>query len=546
MRFYALACGAAGREGLMRNILGALTLLLLAACSPPTAHYDVEEKSIAQLQADLTSGAVTSEQLVQAYLDRIEAIDRNGPGLNSVLSLNPDALEQARALDAERAAGRVRGPLHGIPILLKDNIESADPIATTAGSLALAQNNTGRDAPFVARLRAAGAIILGKTNLSEWANIRSSASTSGWSAVGGLTRNPYALDRNACGSSSGSGAAAAASLAAITIGTETDGSIVCPSAINGLVGIKPTVGLVSRTYVVPISHSQDTPGPMGRTVSDVAAMLSAIAGSDPADGATTAADEHRTDYVAALDADSLRGRRIGVLRFMAGFHTETDARFTEALEQLRGAGVEIVEIEAAPSGMGALGADELTILLSELKSDLDAYLASTPNAVTARTLEQVIAFNASTAAETAFFGQDLFERAQATGGVTDPNYVQAHARAQQTAARMLDTLMRDNRVDALVAPTLGPAWMTDVINGDHFVGGGSSTLPAVSGYPHVTVPMGLASGLPVGLSFIGEAWSEAKLLSFAYAYEQRANARVRPTYAPTITAPETLRPHTSP
>jgi len=513
-------------------MLAAVAALFLTACDR-TPAYNVEERTIAQLQADLTSGAVTSEQLVQAYLDRIERIDRDGPHLNSVIALNPQALEQARALDEERRQGRVRGPLHGIPILLKDNIESSEN-ATTAGSLALAANNTNRDAPLVARLREAGAIILGKTNLSEWANIRSSASSSGWSAAGGLTRNPYALDRSACGSSSGSGAAAAASLAAITIGTETDGSVTCPAAINGLVGIKPTVGLVSRTYIVPISHSQDTAGPMGRSVADVAVVLSAIAGSDPNDPATADADARRQDYVAALDADSLQGRRIGVLRFMAGFHAGVDETFERALDQLRAAGADIVEIETAPDGLDALGNDELTILLAELKTDLDAYLATTPESVTARTLEQIIAFNEATPAETVLFGQDLFERAQATQGVDDPAYRTAVAHAQRTAASIIERLMTENNVEALVAPTLGPAWTTDIVNGDHFTGGGSTFLPAVSGYPHVTVPMGLVSGLPVGLSFMGEAWSEAKLLSFAYAYESRANARVPPTYARSI------------
>ncbi|WP_228445680.1 amidase [Terricaulis silvestris] len=518
---------------MMRVFIAAAAALMLVACGQRTPAYEVEEKSIAQLQADLASGVVTSEQLVQAYLNRIAEIDDAGHTLNSVLSLNQQALEQARALDAERAAGQVRGPLHGIPILLKDNIETVEN-ATTAGSLALAQNMTGRDAPLVARLREAGAIILGKTNLSEWANIRSSASTSGWSAVGGLTRNPYALDRNACGSSSGSGSAAAASLAAITIGTETDGSIVCPSSAAGLVGIKPTVGLVSRTHVVPISHSQDTAGPMGRSVSDVAAVLTAIAGTDAADAATAEADARRADYSAALDVNALQGRRIGVLRFMAGFHTGVDERFEAALEQMRAAGAEIVEIEAAPAGMDALGADELTILLAELKTDLDAYLATTPTQVTTRTLEQVIAFNTATPAELALFGQDLFEQAQATQGVNDPRYIAAQGRAARTARQMLDGLMQNNRVDALVAPTQGAAWVTDIVNGDHFVGGGASSLPAVSGYPHVTVPMGMVNGLPVGLSFLGEAWSEAKLLSFAYAYEQRANARVAPTYVRSV------------
>jgi len=523
----------------MRAVRATIAATILAgmvqACAPARPAYDAEEKSIAQLQADMGSGAVTSEQLTQAYLDRIAAIDDAGPLLNAVIVVNPNALAEARALDSERAAGQVRGPLHGVPILIKDNIETADAMATTAGSLALAANVTHRDAPFVARLRDAGAIILGKTNLSEWANIRSSASVSGWSAIGGLTRNPYALDRNTCGSSSGSGAAAAASLAAITIGTETDGSIICPSAINGLVGIKPTVGLVSRTHVVPISHSQDTPGPMGRSVSDVAVVLSIIAGSDPADPQTVEADERRADYVAALDANALQGKRIGVLRFAAGFHRDTDSVFALAIDQLRAAGAEIVEIETAPEGLDQLGEDEFTILLAELKSDLDAYLATTPAAVTTRSLAEVIAFNTQTPAETALFGQDLFEQAQATQGVADPAYKQAHARAQARAAAIIDGLLRAHRVDALAAPSLGPAWTTDIVNGDHFVGGGSTSLPAVSGYPHVSVPMGEVRGLPVGLSLIGEAWSEAKLLSFAYAFEQRAQARRAPTYPATIT-----------
>jgi len=527
----------------MRSTLVALALVLLSSCTPNAApRYDVEEKSIAQLQADMTSGAVTSEQLVRAYLDRIARLDDAGPGLNAILSLNVNALADARALDQERAQGHVRGPLHGVPILIKDNIETADPIATTAGSLALAQNLTQRDAPVVARLRAAGAVILGKANLSEWANIRSSESTSGWSAVGGLTRNPYALDRSACGSSSGSGAAVAASLAAIAVGTETDGSIVCPSAANGLVGIKPTIGLVSRTHVVPISHSQDTPGPMGRTVADVATVLTIIAGSDAADAATAEADAHRTDYAAALDANALAGRRIGVLRFQAGFSPPVDALFEQALAHLREGGAEIVEISTPPPGLGHVDGDELVVLLTELKVDLNAYLATTPAAVTTRTLADVIRFNSATAAETALFGQDLFERAEATGGLEARAYVEARNRAQRSASRAIDTMLAANRVDALVAPTMGPAWVIDVLNGDHFGGGGASTLPAVAGYPHVTVPMGLVGSLPVGLSIVGERWSEAKLLAFAYAYEQRAGVRTRPTYAASIDTNAAIAP----
>lgn len=507
-------------------------MLMLAACGGPGSTYDVEEKSIEQLQADMTAGVVTSEQLVTAYLARIEAIDESGPALNSVLSLNPQAIAQARALDQERAAGRVRGPLHGVPILVKDNIETADH-ATTAGSLALAHNRTERDAPLIARLREAGAVILGKTNLSEWANIRSMHSISGWSAAGGLTRNPYALDRNACGSSSGSGAAGAASLAAVTIGTETDGSIVCPSSVNGLVGLKPTVGLVSRTHVIPISHTQDTAGPMGRTVRDVALTLSAIAGSDPADPATMRANEMRADYAARLDADALNGRRIGVLRSMAGFHPGVDTRFNEALAHLRAAGAELVEINAIPP-LDSIGADEFTILMAELRTDLDAYLASTPQSVLARTLADVVQFNRDTPEELALFGQDLFERAATSAGVDDPAYRAAIARAPAAARQVLDGLLAAHGVDVLVAPTTGPAWVTDVVLGDHYVGGGASTLPAVAGYPHLTVPMGLVQGLPVGLSFIGPAWSEAELLSLGFAYESRANARVRPSYAPSL------------
>ena len=517
----------------MRRVTGwglALALALTSALPALAAGYAVEEKSIGRLQADLAAGLVTSEGLVQAYLERIAAIDDAGPALNSILAINPDALAAARVLDAERRAGRLRGPLHGIPVLLKDNIESADPVPTTAGSLALAANDTRRDARLVARLRAAGAVVLAKTNLSEWANIRDPASVSGWSAVGGLTRNPYALDRNACGSSSGSGAGVAASLGAAAVGTETDGSIVCPASVNGLVGIKPTVGLVSRTHVVPISRTQDTAGPMGRSVADVALLLGIMAGSDGADAATAEADWRRRDYSAGLDARARQGRRIGVLRFMAGFHAGTGERFDAALAQLAAGGATLVEIDEAPPDLAALGEDELTILLAELKSGLDAYLATTPAKVPARSLADVIAFNASTPAETVLFGQAFFERAQSTQGTEDPAYRAALARAPGRAAQILDELLQRRRLDALAAPTTGPAWVTDVVLGDHYVGGGASTLPAIAGYPHVTVPMGLVAGLPVGLSLIGGRWSEEKLLAMAYAFEQRAEARRPPTY----------------
>jgi amidase len=502
--------------------------LTLAACASPM-RYEVAEKSIAELQADLGAGAVTSEVLVMAYLERIAALDDAGPELNAVLALNPNAVADGRALDTERQAGQVRGPLHGVPILVKDNIETADPMPTTAGSIALAENVTGRDAPAIARLRAAGAIILGKTNLSEWANIRSSSSTSGWSALGGFTKNPYALDRNPCGSSSGSGAAAAASLAAAAIGTETDGSVVCPAAINGLVGIKPTVGLVSRSRIIPISASQDTAGPMARSVEDAAILLTAMSGGDPGDAATSEADARRSDYAAALDAGALAGARIGAARFLTGYHAETDARFETALATLMAAGAEIVELDEGPDE-GAIGEAEIVVLLAELKAGLDAYLADAAPAVATRSFSSVIEFNAASAAELEYFGQELFEMAQAGPSLADPAYREALATSKRLAGpEGLDPLLADNRLDAIVAPTTGPAWTTDAVNGDHYAGS-ATTLPAVAGYPHVTVPMGVASGLPVGLSFIGPAWTESRLIALAYAYEQATLARTSPTY----------------
>jgi amidase len=519
---------------------------VLSACAMPQAspRYDVEEKSIAQLQADLSSGTTTSEILVAAYLDRIERIDRSGPTLRSVLAVNPNAAADARALDAERKAGKVRGPLHGIPLLVKDNIETLDPLPTTAGSLALANNVTGRDAPLVARLRAAGAIVLGKTNLSEWANIRSSHSVSGWSAVGGLTRNPYALDRNACGSSSGSGSAIAASLAAAAIGTETDGSITCPASINGVVGLKPTVGLVSRRHVVPISHSQDTAGPMTRSVADTAALLTVLAGSDPRDPTTEDADEHKSDYTGSLDANALKGKRIGVLLFLTGYNEATDRVFAEASAQIKKAGAKVVTINEFEK-LGEINKAEFAVLLSELKSDLNAYLATTPKGVMTRTLKGVIAFNKETPVELALFGQDLFEKAQKTKGLGDKAYRKAAQKAKQLARKAIDGLMKTHKLDALIAPTGGPAWAIDLVTGDHFLGG-AAMLPAVAGYPHITVPMGDASGLPLGLSFIAEAWSEAKLIAFAYAYEQQTQARKPPRYLESAEQSDAVRDALSP
>jgi amidase len=511
-------------------ILGLALAFAMGQGAAAATGYAVEERSIAQLQADMSHGRTTAEAVTRAYLDRIAAMNRAGPGLHAVIALNPHALADARALDRERAAGHLRGPLHGVPILLKDNIESADGTATTAGSLALAANVTGRDAPLVRRLTDAGAIILGKTNLSEWANIRSDYSISGWSAVGGLVRNPYALDRNSCGSSAGSGAAAAASLAAAAIGTETNGSITCPSAVNGLVGLKPTVGLVSRTHIVPISSTQDTAGPMGRGVADVAAVLSVIAGSDPEDTATAPADSHREDYSLALRPGALKGARLGVLRAETGYEPALDAVFDAALDRLRAAGAEIVEIKDYKQPR-EIGHDEGLILSVELKATMNAYLATTPQSVTSRTLAGLIAFNRAHAErELALFGQDGFERAERTKGVDDPDYLKARAEARRLAGpEGIDRLLKDNRLDALIAPTVSAAWISDPVLGDHVLGG-TGGLSAIAGYPHLTEPMGQVHGLPVGISFMGPAWSEARLLALGYDFEQATHARKPPTY----------------
>ncbi|HEY3888776.1 MAG TPA: amidase [Caulobacteraceae bacterium] len=491
-------------------------------------HYPVEEKSVATLQAAMAAGAVDSVGLVSAYLARIEAIDRSGPALRSVIALNPLALDDARRLDEERVAGRLRGPLHGIPVLVKDNIDTDDGTATTAGSLALADNVTRRDAPVVARLKTAGAVILGKTNLSEWANIRSTRSISGWSAVGGLVKNPYVLDRSPSGSSSGTGAAIAASLAAVGIGTETNGSVVAPSSVNGLVGLKPTLGLVSRTHIVPISSRQDTAGPMGRSVEDVAILLTAMAGPDPADPATAQAGDHACDYAAALRGASLKGRRLGVLGFASELSADVDAVFAAAMAILRAGGAEIITPDYKRPA--EISANARTALMRELKSDLNAYLATTPAAVKARNLADLIAFNRANGREMALFGQDYFERAEATKGVEDEAWIEARQTAQRLAGpEGIDRLIADNRLDALVACTCGPASRIDFATGDH-TSGRSAGLPAIAGYPHLTVPMGQVQGLPVGLSFIGPAWTEAVLLALGHAFEQAAQARKPPTY----------------
>lgn len=505
----------------------ALVALAVAGHAGAQERPAVEELSLSDAAAALSAGT-SSEALTRAYLARIEALDRQGPTLRSVIAVNPDAVAQARALDTERRAGRIRGPLHGVPILVKDNIETRE-LPTTAGSLALKDNRTGRDSPVVARLRAAGAVILGKTNLSEWANIRSSASMSGWSAVGGLVRNPYALDRTSCGSSSGSGAAAAASLAAAAVGTETDGSVVCPAAMNGLVGLKPSIGLVSRTHIVPISHSQDTAGPMARSVRDAALLLSAMVGSDPADAATSDADRHRSDYAAGLSADALKGVRVGVLR--PEMSAALAKRYDAALAVLRASGATLVDV--TPPKLEGLGEAEFLVLKAELKADLNAYLATTPPAVKTRTLADVIAFNAAHSdAELRFFGQDTFEEAQKMPGLDDPAYQAARAKALRLAgAEGIDAMLAQAKVQLLVSPTYGLPWLSDPVHGDHFVPPSASELPAVAGTPHLTVPMGLVHGLPAGLSFMGPKYSEALLLGAGYAFEQRGRMRVKPGYA---------------
>ncbi len=506
--------------------------LLMTAALPAMAQTapKVEEASIGDLREMMAGGAASSESITLQYLARIAAMDHTGPTLRAVITTNPDALAQAKAADARRKAGKSLGPLDGVPVLIKDNIETKDPMATTAGSLALKDNVTLRDAPMVAQLRKGGAVILGKTNLSEWANIRSNNSISGWSAVGGQVKNPYALDRTPCGSSSGTGSAIAASYAAVGIGTETDGSVVCPSSINGLVGLKPTIGLVSRTHVVPISHSQDTPGPMARNVMDAAILFSQIIASDPADKATRDADQFKLDYAAALPAASLIGVRIAVVRpqMSAGLATAFDA----ALAVLKAKGAVLVDVEQPK--LDGLGAAEFAVLLSELKADLNSYLATTPAAVKARTLADLIAFNQTNAAtEMPFFGQETFIAAEKTNGLDDAEYLGARAKSLRLAAKEgIDAMLAKAGARLLVEPSYGPGWLIDPVYGDQYGGPSSSELPAVAGYPNLTVPMGLVQGLPVGLSFIGTAHSEATLLGAGYVYEQASKARVAPRYLP--------------
>ena len=490
---------------------------------------DVVELGIADAQRQMVAGEFTARQLTQAYLDRIATLDRAGPSLNSVIELNAAALEDADRLDAERASGKIRGPLHGIPLLLKDNIDVVGMV-NSAGSLALADNRPQQDAFLVAHLRTAGAIILGKTNLSEWANFRSTHSTSGWSSRGGQTRNAYVLDRNPCGSSAGTATAITASLAAAGIGTETDGSIICPAAISGLVGLKPTVGLISRRGIIPISISQDTAGPMGRTVADVAAVLNALAVPDDADPAGSSAKAHAApDYTAFLNAGALAGKRLGIARKGLGFNADVDAAMERAVATLTAAGAIVIDVKI--DGYGSWEGPELNVLLYEFKNGLNTYLKAA--GVKPGSLEELIQWNEDHRDSVMpWFGQDILVMAQAKGSLKDPDYIEARANARRLALQngLLATLDA-NRVDALITPSAGPAWLTDPLLGDHSVGGGAP-MAAVAGTPSITVPMGDSHGLPLGLAFMGPAYSEAQLLGFAYAFEQATHARTTPTFVP--------------
>lgn len=501
--------------------------------SPPSGPFELEEATLAVLQEGMKTGRWTAESLTETYRQRITDLDRAGPRVNSVIELNPEAPAEARALDAERREKGPRSPLHGIPVLIKDNIDTTGPMATTAGSLALTGvPPAARDAGVVKRLREAGAVLLGKTNLSEWANFRSSRSVSGWSGRGGQTRNPYALDRNPCGSSSGSGAAVSANFAALAVGTETDGSIVCPSSINGVVGIKPTVGLVSRSGIIPISHTQDTAGPMARTVTDAAILLGVLAGHDPRDPATAVlAGRQAEDYTRYLDAGGLRGARLGVVRSLFGFNGKVDRLLAASITALKDAGAVLVDPVEIP-GLRQLDDPEFEVLLYEFKTGLNAYLATRPG-IPCRTLKELIAYNeVNREREMPVFGQEVFIQAEKKGPLSSPEYRKALARCRRLSRdKGIDAVMNRHRLDALVAPTGGIPWLTDPLNGDHFTGG-CSTPAAVAGYPHITVPAGLIAGLPVGLSFFGRAFSEPVLIRLAFAFEQATKYRRPPGFQP--------------
>jgi len=496
---------------------------------PALAVLNLEEISVRQLQQGYKEGRFTISAVVQGYLQRIEAIDKNGPKLNSILRVNPDALKIATELDAELKAGKSRGPLHGIPVILKDNIDSRDPMPTTAGAIALKDSYVAKDSRVAEKLREAGAVILAKANMSEWANFRANFSSSGWSGVGGQTRNPYVLDRNPCGSSSGSGVAVSTSLCALAIGTETNGSIVCPATNNGIVGLKPTVGLVSRTGIIPISFTQDTAGPMGRTVEDVAIGLGVLAGVDETDAKTLAArDKIHADYTPFLKADGLKGKRIGLLKGSGEYHFRVNALFEQAAALLKNRGAEVIEVEGPKEG--PIENDSFLVMLYEFKDGLNRYFAGLKGAAPVKDLAGLIEFNKKDPVELRCFDQKLLEMAQDKGGLEAAEYKKAlEAMLKAARADGIDKLMDENKLDALMAPTGAPAWKTDLVDGDHFTGS-SSSLAAIAGYPSITVPMGFVDDLPVGVSFFGRAWSEPLLLEIAYSYEQATKHRRPPKF----------------
>ena len=501
--------------------------------------FELSELTIADLQDQMGSGALSSERILGLYLERIEDIDRGAAKLRSILEINPDALEIARELDRERAAGNVRGPMHGIPVLLKDNIDTADQMTTTAGSLALEGSRAPRDSTVAANLRAAGAVLLGKANLSEWANFRSNESSSGWSGRGGQCRNPYALDRNPCGSSSGSGAATSANLTSVAIGTETNGSIVCPSSANGLVGIKPTVGLVSRAGIIPISAAQDTAGPMARTVTDAATLLTAIAGADPRDALSTE-KQPGLDYTTGLNAAELRGKRIGIMEGVRGRNEYADLLLDEAKEALESAGATVLEDEGIEFDQN-MGQKSYEAMLYEFKDGLRKYFATLGPQAPVKSLADVIAFNEEhQGRELHYFDQDIMLLAETKGSLDDPEYKDARKESTQLARAGIDKACKRLKLDAIMGPTGGPAWVTDLVGGDHFTGVGSSSPAAISGYPNITVPGGHAFGLPMGVSFFGPAWTEPRLIAIAYAFEQATKHRTAPTLRPTIDLTEPL------
>ncbi len=533
------------RRSFLKNSVATGAILSVNACKSPetTAEkpeqniddFTLNEVTIADLIKSYENGTLTSEKVTKLYLDRIKAIDKNGPSLNSVIEINPDAFEIAKSLDEDRKNGKLKGPLHGIPIMLKDNIDTAGKMMTTAGSLALEGNYASQNSWVAEKLVQAGAIIIAKTNLSEWANFRSTRSSSGWSGRGGQTRNPYIIDRNPCGSSAGSGVAVSANLCAVAIGTETNGSIVCPSSINGIVGIKPTVGLISRAGIVPIAHSQDTAGPMTRTVEDAAIVLGALTGIDKKDSFTKKSENHSyTDYTSFLDANSLQNKRIGVGRHFFGFHEKVDQLMEQAIKDLQNLGAKTIDLDEEDLN-GKSGGDAYNVLLYEFKNDLNLYLENCSSDIKIRSLEQLIQFNTDHAdKEMLFFGQEILIAAQEKGDLNTDEYKKAIENVlKSNGPEGIDRVMDKYEIDAIIAPTGGPSWPIDVINGDHHMGGSSSPA-ARSGYSGITVPTGFIHKLPVGISFFAEAFSEPKLISFAYAYEQATKHRKAPEFIPTF------------